>query len=613
MAHPEPYPTGLAFGEKAMQPSLVRLSAGFLLRREGQWRFLCAAATGASTADSAPVALASDGVIRVGTFSGLWAGSPAGCALPSPAGGALDGEYIKDIAEGGPGSLVAVTATSHGDNGVYESLDEGSHWARLGAELSGSFLNSVRVAPGDPSWIYTAGRGPDQLSYVYRSSDRAASWQAARIETGEQERAVLLAVDPLDPQRVFLVLDRKSGPGSDQVMLSTDGGEGFTPVLDVAEFGGFALSADGGTAWVGDRVAGLYRLAQASSARVGPLHSVTCLHSRAGVLFACADNWLDGFAVGSSTDGGEHFAPVMSLQDASAEVACADPLHQTNCQPEWTGWQQDILDGALRMRTATGAAGMPALSPQFPPATTTATKTPRGGCSVGIGIAPGPSLLSVLSALLALAARKRSRRAGWLGRYLRQLRIAPKRQVAQCRFQGELDGSVLRKLARVPVIVFGAGGVDTPRGSEEVVHGEAGHVLEFAGFFGSVESVAELERSSTAVTEQQGEWPRGGDERDDAPIVDHLRDGVCDVENASTAAPGPHQCRRASIGSERSERSDCEAEQVDSVQVAHFEGGVRDGLCCFAQYAVAKEEGALFPAGVARSAHDDTIIVDRRW
>jgi hypothetical protein len=410
VAHPQPYPTGLSFGNQAADPTLVRLSAGFLLQLDGQWRFLCAAATDASTADNAPFALASDGVLRVGTFSGLWAGNVSGCALQSSPG-ALDGEYVKDIESGGSGGLVAVTSTSHGNNGVYESLDEGASWARLGAQLPGSFLNSVRIAPSDPNRIYAVGRGPDLRFQLYRSSDRAAHWDAAPIDTGEQERPVLLAVDPLDPGRVWLAVDRPSGAGSDRVLLSSDGGERFTTRLEVAEFGGFALSADGATAWVGDRSAGLHRIEQASSAQVGSLRSVTCLHYRSGVLFACADNWLDGFAVGKSTDGGEHFASVMALQDASAEVPCVDPVQRMSCEPEWTGWQQDIIDTAQRIQNAAGSAGAPALPALSPPQSTTTDVARPHGCSTVV--APGRGAFRALLLLLAIAVERRSRRARW--------------------------------------------------------------------------------------------------------------------------------------------------------------------------------------------------------
>lgn len=73
--------------------------------------------------------LRADGGILIGGFGGTYITNDVGCTYTPVA--FFDGQVTSSIARGPAGSLLVATATLSGENGIYESLDDGDTWSVL--------------------------------------------------------------------------------------------------------------------------------------------------------------------------------------------------------------------------------------------------------------------------------------------------------------------------------------------------------------------------------------------------------------------------------------------------------------------------------------------------
>lgn len=110
-----------------------------------------------------------------------------------------------------PGHLFAFVV----GHGVFESLDAGRAWQRLGGQLPGD-VTALAAAGGDPETLYVgSGR-----SGVLSSDDGGRTW----ARTSELSGTVLaLAVDPSAPRTIYAGINGG-------LAKSTDGGASWTPL-----------------------------------------------------------------------------------------------------------------------------------------------------------------------------------------------------------------------------------------------------------------------------------------------------------------------------------------------------------------------------------------------
>lgn len=163
----------------------------------------------------------------------------------------------------GPDGGIAYAIDSDGnalrigtDDGVYESVDTGTNWSRLGDFPRGVRVRDVTGSPADAAILLAAGS--DQL---YRSTDGGAHWSG----TGEWLENVVF--DPADPNKVFATdsngvnLHRSDDAGATWQTVTFPGG-GVVAVSDIAADphqanayylstvdGSVYRSADGGWNW----------------------------------------------------------------------------------------------------------------------------------------------------------------------------------------------------------------------------------------------------------------------------------------------------------------------------------------------------------------------------
>jgi photosystem II stability/assembly factor-like uncharacterized protein len=128
------------------------------------------------------------------------------------------------------------------NGGVWRSTDFGSTWEPLFDREGTGSIGAIAVAPSDPSIIYVGtGAGiirPDLSTGegMYKSTDAGRTWD--RIGLGGTQMIAAIAVDPTDPQRLFVAaLGHPYGPNPDRgIFRSTDGGATWQKVLYKDEY-----------------------------------------------------------------------------------------------------------------------------------------------------------------------------------------------------------------------------------------------------------------------------------------------------------------------------------------------------------------------------------------
>jgi photosystem II stability/assembly factor-like uncharacterized protein len=173
-------------------------------------------------------------------------------------------------------------------DGVWKTTDGGATWQHLGLDNT-IYIGRIVVDPHNPDNVFVAAMGNlfsrNTDRGVYRSQDGGRSWTKV-LFVSDIAGAVDLAIDPVDPRRVFAATWERirfphqriyGGPGS-----------------------GLWLSTDGGTTWT--RLAGGLPPTTAEPSRIGVAIAASSPNTIYTIFSRKADNALDGLF--RSTDGG---------------------------------------------------------------------------------------------------------------------------------------------------------------------------------------------------------------------------------------------------------------------------------------------------------------------
>jgi MYXO-CTERM domain-containing protein len=345
-----PASTQIAFSTNPADTDLVvvRATFGLLISHDNgaTWRWLCESALGVPSVsvEDPSIALTTNDALVVGINEGLEVSHDAsgtgaddlGCDFAC-IGGPLAGQSIADLATAGAHAALALSSTDiFGDAGkgatldsrVWQTRDDGVHWAQLGAALDPTVLvTTLDVAPSDPMRLYvsgTRGFGTTRIASLFVSTDGGASWTERPLpfDATKEVSVFIGAVDPFDADRVYL---RSSGVS--RLFVTADAGRSFQiPLTMTGQMLGFAIAPDGATVYAGSVEDGLLAASSDADAglafhKVSPIH-VQCLATRAGELWACSDA-ASGFVVGVSTSGGARFTPKLQLDGVAGPIACS--------------------------------------------------------------------------------------------------------------------------------------------------------------------------------------------------------------------------------------------------------------------------------------------------
>jgi photosystem II stability/assembly factor-like uncharacterized protein len=210
-----------------------------------KWQFVGPTNIGGRVVDIAVDPVASNTIYVAAATGGVWKSTDQGAQFTSiwpatnpQAMGALviasNGTLFAGTGEANPGG----GSITYGGSGVYRSVDGGGTWQRVGLTNSGA-IGRLAVDPTNSQNIFAAATGdlfnPGGERGVYKSIDGGSTW--TRVLTGDNDTtgAVDLAIDPLNPNRVFAAmwdhlrepnLRRYGGMGSG-MYRSTDGGSSW--------------------------------------------------------------------------------------------------------------------------------------------------------------------------------------------------------------------------------------------------------------------------------------------------------------------------------------------------------------------------------------------------
>jgi hypothetical protein len=228
---------------------------------------------------------------------------------------------------------------------LFESADGGATFgATLYQASGGDTINGVESARSDPRIVYVALMSPDNVPKLARSDDGGASWIVNDLGTDLGVGLLrIIAVDPDDARTVFLRWS--STTGGEAFAVTRDGGATATKPLSTANrFTSFARMPDGalivsGMAFLGQGLGTVPALwlshddgATFQENRAVP--GVLALAQRDGILYAAADNFVDGFALGASSDEGATWQPVVRFDQITSIVPClrTNPQCQATCE-----------------------------------------------------------------------------------------------------------------------------------------------------------------------------------------------------------------------------------------------------------------------------------------
>ena len=375
------FPTIERLSFSPTDPDVVVAAAtyGVLLSRDHgrTWSYLCPAALGIPPlADAFPkLEITAAGALLATTSpfpsaGGLDRSTDFGCNWSCASTAFLLSEFDVAVRPDAPHSAVALVAPEVVTDGgrlpmqLLQSADDGATWSALGAPIDATaFGTEVAVAPSDPQRLYVAavrGFAPTRTASVFASTDGGARWVEHTIpwfDGGSENSIGIAAVDPADPNRVYLTSTATlgGGGGTTAIYLTTDGAASFAAMATFSvpssgpafpgERAALALSRDGSKIYAGTTQDGFFvGLRGDTTLRKTSKLGVSCLATHGAELWACSQVFSSApigpsFVVGVSTDDGATFVPKLPQHvSVSGPLACApNPGGAVACNAQQNG------------------------------------------------------------------------------------------------------------------------------------------------------------------------------------------------------------------------------------------------------------------------------------
>jgi hypothetical protein len=345
-------PQTIGIYPKPGDPQTVYLATTFGLLEttdEGcTFRWMCEQSIGYGGTWDPFYAIGSDGTIFATTFDGLRISRDAGCTfttataeLPANDPNRIADIWIDALDIGPTGEIWVGTAETGHTNDVFVSGDNGVTFTSRGMLSPEIWWKSVKVAPSNPATVYITGYqvAGTPTAYFYRTTNEGMQWTPSPLANVMYASTPVIrvkAVDPTNPDVVYLASEGSNEITGDRLYRSADGGMTWTEVLAttatihdvvirdaqnviVSTQQKTASSIMGGPAYVStDGGKSFNPLANAPQ--------LACVAKRAdGTLFGCAANWDPDFkAVAKSTDGGATWDKVWRFVEIAGAVQCAD-------------------------------------------------------------------------------------------------------------------------------------------------------------------------------------------------------------------------------------------------------------------------------------------------
>ena len=415
-----PYLERIAFDPTNDQRLVGQASFGLIMSEDGgtSWRWVCSAVFRAdATTEDPDVVVADDGGLVVGAFDGAARSSPDLCDWTFPDGPARR-VFVVDLEPDPFGSAIwGVASTGTTADVIVRSEDMGRSWEAVGPPIEDVLIESMARAASDPGRVYLGGAIPlgaePRRGFVFRSEDAGETYTPVEVPLEDGERfPLIVAVDPIDADRVFIRVTRRATDIRPvRLLYSDDGASSFREVFSLRGMRAVAISEDGQRLWVGSAQGEGLHLARGGSfdfERVNDV-DVRCVEVRGDELWLCVDPHRNDFALGRSMDEGATVEPLLRLQDVELLPECPGCSATGFTCPAWQddlAFDQDQYFGS-GMPPPGGVTGQPrdagdiALCGAEPP-------PPGVGCGCrATGGSSGRSVAILLMAVLALRSRAR--------------------------------------------------------------------------------------------------------------------------------------------------------------------------------------------------------------
>jgi hypothetical protein len=434
------FPTAQQLAVPPNDPSMLVLMATFGVNfsydKGSTWSWVCEGAVGYMSNENPILGITEADSILVGTFEGLGVTTDRGCTWTLPSG-PMGSVPVTDLVvePSDPHSAFVLTSAYAGiddagstfHSAVWVTHDDGTTFTQVGSSLDPEILpETIEVAPSDSSHVYVSGtrriNGVATGVLLY-STDGAQTFTQTLMPLATTDRAPFIAaVDPTNPLRVYVRVQTvdaladggtgtASAPAGSRVLVSNDGLQTVQQVWQApnSDLLGFVVSPDGSKVYTGGPKDGLHVASSTAldfTAQASPVQ-IECLAFRGTTLLACSQE-VSGFTVGSTTDDGATWTPMLHLSCIQGPLNCGSAsLVGSQCDTLWAT-QQATLGGPDPACTADAGAGDagPPDAGQAP----SGSKGSSGGCALsspaGTGALP---VVGALAAALGAVARRRRR------------------------------------------------------------------------------------------------------------------------------------------------------------------------------------------------------------
>lgn len=386
-----PHTVGIYFRPGDAQSMYVSTTFGLLSSKDAGCTFnwMCEQSIGYGGTWDPHYAVSMDGTIFATTFEGLRVSRDGGCSFTTAPG--TQGLWIDAVTIGPTGEVWVAIAQTGGISDVLSSKNNGATFESRGKASPEIWWKSVQVAPSNPARVYITGYqvANTPSAYFFRSDNGGGDWtpsSLANITYGGTPVVRVQAVDPINPDVVFMTSEASNPPTGDRLYRSIDGGVTWTEVLAAGGLVHDVLIVDSTHIFVATQQR------TATSLVGGPTYASTdggatftqmtgvpelaCIvHGPDGSLLGCGANWEPDFkAIARSTDGGATWTKVWRFVEMNDAVQC-DPGTVQHDTCDVMLWDCPTCGTDLKRQfTAKGpSCGAAAADPSTP-------NKPGGGC-----------------------------------------------------------------------------------------------------------------------------------------------------------------------------------------------------------------------------------------
>ncbi|HEY4239825.1 MAG TPA: sialidase family protein [Kofleriaceae bacterium] len=427
-----PLTNGVHFGPNDNHSVYVATTFGFLISHDDgcSYKWVCEQVMGYNGTYDPKYEIATDGTIFATTYTGLRMSRDGGCTWTTatadkPTGdpGNIATVWVDALDIGPTGAVWVGTADAAKPNDVYYSSDNGATFAARGMLSQSIWWKSIKVAPSNAMRVYVtgyqvAGALPDggqmpPTAHVERTDDEGAHWTdlpLAGVQYGTTPIVYVKAVDPQNPDVLFLMSQSAAPPAGDKLYRSGDGGETWAEVLSSTDPIRDVVILQDGTVSVATLAGGSFNSTD-HGMTFSPMNAppqLECLGQRAdGTIFGCGANWQPDYKAIARTPDEQTWTESFRFVELAGPLDCpaTSPAAQM-CNPMWPALQAQFgSTGPTNPSCAAPAPDGPSVDAAGPK-----KSSGSGCCSVSnLGAAGGGAAFGLALCTSAFALRRRRR------------------------------------------------------------------------------------------------------------------------------------------------------------------------------------------------------------